>query len=476
MLATLRPASVQAASRVAVRSDVRVSVWLPTTCLAARWLVVLVFAVTSAAGCGEPAGTTDARSRPNLLVFVLDAARVDHFGAYGYARETTPHIDAFAVTATRFTRAISDGSFTFASIAALFTGLPPDRTGLLRARRLDADLALLPETARAEGYRSRGYSENPFVTATFGFDRGFESFETTLDHATWKRDKRHFEHSSSGPGIDAMLDFMGEPSERPFFAYLHLLRPHNPYSPPDGFAGRFGSRETGDGSTATLLALDKRGGEVPPERIDNLRALYDENLAAADATFGRLIAGMSSRGVLDRTIVVLLSDHGEAFLEHDRLLHGSTTFDEMIRIPLLIRIPGQGGGVVDQPVQLAQLGERLGEVLSGSRAAVDLIRTGSGATVSWAMQHERRACVRTRARKLIVDPSDLRVVAYYDLESDPGERNPLPPDREAQRLHAEIEARIREGHASLSRLSRRPAAAIDPDVLEQIRALGYREP
>jgi len=429
------------------------------------------------ASCGEPKGSrAPAPARPNVLLFVLDAARVDHFGAYGYERDTTPHIDAFAAGATRFTHAIADGSFTFASVSALFTGLPPDRTGLLRARRLGPGLTLLPERARAAGYRSRGYSENPFVTSAFGFDRGFGDFQTTLEHAAWKRDNRHFEHSDSRPGIDAMLDFMSEPSDRPFFGYLHLLRPHNPYAPPDDFAGRFGSRNRDeDGSTAALFELDRRGGPLRPERVDNLRALYDENLAVGDAMFGRLVEGMASRGLLDETIVVLLSDHGEAFYEHERLLHGSTPFEEVIRIPLLIRIPGHGGGVVDQPLQLAQLGERLADVVSGSQPPLDLIRVPAGArgaTVSWAMQHERRACLRDRGRKLIVDTRTLEVVAYYDLEADPGEQKSLPLDRRGEQLLAEITARIRGGHASLSRP---PAAAIDRDVLEQIRALGYAE-
>jgi hypothetical protein len=146
----------------------------------------------------------------------------------------------------------------------------------------------------------------------------------------------------------------------------------------------------------------------------------------------------------------------------------------MIRIPLLIRIPGDAGGTVDAPVQLAQLGKRLGDVVSGSIPPIDLIRARSehGATVSWAMQHERRACIRTRGRKLIVDTGDLSVVAYYDLVADPGEQNALPLDREGERLLAEIETRIRAGHPSLSRP---PAIAIDPGVLDQIRALGYVE-
>ena len=424
-------------------------------------------------GCGETSGLP---ARPNILLFVLDAARVDHFGAYVYPRDTTPHIDAFADGSTRFTQAIADGSFTFASVSALFSGLPPDRTGLLKARRLGDELTLLPEVARRSGYRTCGYSENPYVTPTFGFDRGFDVFDAALAYRDFKRDVRGFEHVDSSPGIDAILSFMSDASERPFFAYVHLLRPHNPYAPPDGFAGRFGSHDSrADGSTRRLLAVDKRKGNVSPERLDNIRALCDESLAAGDTSFGRLVDGMKARGLLDDAVVVLLSDHGEAFLEHGRLLHGTTTFDEMIRIPLLIRIPGYRGGAVDQPLQLARLGELLEEVVSGSRSALDLVRARAGEeseTISWAMQHEHRACVRTKDRKLIVNTETLEALAYYDLETDPGERLPMPLDSEGERLLTEIESRILNGHASLAHP---PASAIDPELLERIRALGYAE-
>lgn len=442
-------------------------------------LSCLVSCLVSCSDRSDRAASEDATStRPNVLLFVLDAARVDHFGVYGYERNTTPNIDGFAERTTRFTQAISEGSFTFASISSLFSGLPPDRTGLLKARRLGADLTLLGEVAREAGYRTRGYSENPYVTPALGFDRGFDDFDATLAYRDFKRRPRALQHTDASAGIDDMIEFMSTPSEKPFLAYVHLLRPHNPYAPPPDFAGRFGSRNSEtEGSTQHLLALDRRKRPLPPGRLDNLRALYDENLAASDAMFGRLLEGITTASLLDDTVILLMSDHGEGFLEHDRLLHGSTTFDEMIRIPLLVWVPGAEAGVARHPIQLAHVGETLQAILAGAASPSSLLHpseSSPGETVSWTMQHERRACVRSAGRKLVVDPVTLKVAGYYDLEADPGETTSLPLDPlddEGSRLLARMEARLRDGRF----LAKPPTRAIDPELLEQMRALGYVE-
>jgi arylsulfatase len=428
-----------------------------------------------ALGCG--ASEPPIPAQPNIVIFMLDAARADHFGIYGYDRPTTPQIDAFARTATRYTRAVAEGSFTFASASALFSGLPPDRTGLLKARRLGDDLVLFAEIAQRAGYRTHAYSENPYVTAAFGFDRGFQRFDAVLSYQSYRSKLQRFEHSDALPGIDQTLRFMTEEPGVPFLAYVHLLRPHNPYTPPDGFAGRFGSLpKSKDGSTKTLFAIDRSKREAKPRRLANIRALYDENLAYGDAMFGRLLDGMRDRDLLDDTIIIVLSDHGEAFLEHGRLLHGSTTFDEMIRVPLLIRVPGEKARVVDHPVQLADLGRALRDVVTGPGVSLErlvgLRRAVDDPTLSWSLLDYHRVCARTPRRKLIADTRSLEAVAYYDLESDPGELTTLPLDDEGARLLELLRTRIREGHASLTKSVGRP---LDPALLDHLRALGYTE-
>jgi arylsulfatase len=430
-----------------------------------RWAQLGIAVLACCAGCAAD------RSQPDLVLFVLDAARADHFGCYGYSRDTTPHIDAFAARATRHTGAISEGSFTFASMAALFAGAPPHETGLLAPRPIGAEVELLGEVARAAGYRSWGHSENPFVSAPFGFARGFDSFASAF--GTPGAD------TAPDPqgGVEAALAWLDAGEDAPRFVYLHVLRPHNPYAPSTAHAGRFGSVDAADGSTRSLLALDRDRARLEPGRLANVVALYDENLASADAAFGALIEGLRGRGRLDHTVIVLVADHGEAFGEHGRWLHSTTTHEEMIRIPLIVGVPGAPAAVADGPVQLADLGAALRALVagrSGSREALtSLGRHPDAPTLSWSMPATRRAALRDARRKLVVDSEELEPVALFDLVRDPQERRPIPMDEDGERRLRTLKTILAAGP-----LARGVGAVPRPELplRHQLEALGYVEP
>jgi arylsulfatase len=423
----------------------------------------------------------DVHSRPNsrynVLVFLLDAARADHLGCYGYGRDTTPNIDEFAKTATRYASATSEAAFTFASIAALFTGKPPGRSGLIRARRVDLSFSLLADAARASGYRTYAYSENPFVSKAFGFSRGFEHFEEMFPYEVYLRSVEQFPSFDALAGIERALRFMGSDRGSPFFVYLHLLRPHNPYEPPAGFAGRFGSKPASatDGSTETLLAIDAGRREISPEEMENIIALYDENLFYGDWLFGELHRGVRELGLLADTVIVVLSDHGEAFREHGRMLHSSTVYEEMIRIPLLIHVPELAGGVSTGPVQLADLGMALRAVMTEEDAEpqhLAALTHGAEPTVSWTISRVAQAGVRTPRRKLIVDTRRLLPLGFYDLIADPTEHRSIALDEVGDRLFAAIRAEVlrtkQVGAVSVDRERDRKTA-------QRLRSLGYIE-
>jgi arylsulfatase A-like enzyme len=428
----------------------------------------ILLGVCALFGCRGPA----LPAQPHVVVFLLDAARADHFGSYGYGRDTTPHADAFARGATRYTQAISEGAYTYASIAALFTGQPPERTGLLEARLAERGrFELLAQVARAAGYRTYGYSENPYVSRDFALDEGFDVF----DPAFRGRDPRGLPALDGEAGIDAALDFLAQGDSRPLFAYLHLIRPHNPYAPTPAQAGRFGSHDPAAGSTAALRALDRRGAASARE-LGNTVALYDENLASADAAFGRLIRGLGERGLEDETVVVLASDHGEAFLEHERMLHNTTVYDEMIHVPLLVRVPGQPPGVVDSPVQLADLGAVLRALVRGEAGSAQrltaLARRDDAPTFSWTVPAAARVGVRTREHKLVADARDLGELAVYDLERDPGEQHPLHGSPQAAPLLQQLRERVADGPLA----GPTPVAPrLAPDLERRLEALGYTQ-
>ncbi|TDJ16125.1 MAG: hypothetical protein E2O66_00235 [Deltaproteobacteria bacterium] len=138
--------------------------------------------VALAVGCG-PDEPPPRSNRLNLLVFLLDAARADHFGCYGYERDTTPNIDALAREGVVYETVVAEAASTFASTAAFMTGSSPAESGLLQTTEIPLALKTLGQRATAAGYRTYGYSENPFITSKFGFDRGFEEFVEVFLHA-----------------------------------------------------------------------------------------------------------------------------------------------------------------------------------------------------------------------------------------------------------------------------------------------------
>jgi arylsulfatase len=419
----------------------------------------------------------------SVLLVLLDAARADHFGAYGYERATTPAIDAFAADALRYETVIAEAPFTFLATASLFTAGSPAVTGLVgrSGGRIPASLSLITEAARESGFATVGYSENPYITEYFGFHRGFDVFEEAFPVSLHLKRGQLADDFDSGARLDAILDQAVSDPSRPFFLYAHLLRPHAPYAPPAPFAGRFGSKreQRALGESRALEALDARGPPFDPMTLEALVALYDENLAYSDALFARLLSGLEARGRLDRTIVILTSDHGEAFGEQGRLLHSTQLHDPMLRIPLVVRVPGARSGVESRPVQLADLGRALetyfADPVEGSafrRLGHD--RVEDAPLYSWTNAKTHLVAARTPTRKLVIDAATRRIVAYYDLMADRNEQRSIPLDPAGRALAPLLQAKIDQWVGLPVRIETDPE--LDPEKRRQLEALGYLEP
>jgi arylsulfatase A-like enzyme len=413
-------------------------------------LPAVVAASMSLLSCGRQ----ESSQKPprNVLIFVFDAARADHFGCYGYDRDTTPNVDRFARRAFRFEKAFSEASFTFGSLAALMTGAYPPRSGLLDPQRISEEHQTLAEMAHDHGMRTMAYSENPFFTSELRMDQGFDEFVEAFPYEAFEASATRFPTFESETGIRRVLDWIDEGGGVPFFALVQVLRPHNPYAAPPPFAGRFGSSENERdlGLTETLLAIDKGDRTVDEEEMSEIVKLYDENLAYADSLFGRLLEGLERRKLMENTVVVVLSDHGEAFQEHGHMLHTSTVYDEMTHVPLLIHWPGRETGVVSTfQVQLTDVTRTLFDHLLGTGGSdylqgVSLMPFLRGKTTekqrvvySWTMEHYGSVAARAPDYKLVIQRSpqhETTRLELYDLSSDPGETRPIVDSPSANRL------------------------------------------
>jgi len=311
----------------------------------------------------------------NALVILIDTLRPDHLGSYGYGRPVSPNLDRLAATGVRFESAWSSSSWTVPAVASLFSGLPLSRHGATAIDRPFTTGPTLAAEARAAGMVTAGFSANYLVSELYGFDRGFDLFvseRSGLVHPVLALT------SGTTPGrllrrladLDRMaasraLTWLDAHRDDHFFLYLHLYAPHRPYDPPAAWRERF----VDAGYNGTVYQGAERGGTLPPEALRNVLERYDAEIAHADALTGEVLDRLDELGLEDSTLVVVLSDHGEAFGEHGRWGHGQSLYVDETRIPLIARIPGGAVGyVAAEPVSLIDLHATLREVLVAGAA------------------------------------------------------------------------------------------------------------
>jgi arylsulfatase A-like enzyme len=281
---------------------------------------------------GSPAITTDGAKAPLVIVYLVDTLRADHTGVYGYARDTTPQLDAFAKDAVVFDAAVAHASWTKPSVASLMTSLLPGQHKAVQLRDpLDLGLVTLPEMMQAKGYTTGAAVANAVVFLPgSNFEQGFDVF-TGLHGPKG--------HASKDVGaevvVDAALRFLDARRGLPTFLYVHTMDPHVPYTPPAPFDRMFEPHPI-EGHPG----VDPRTDYKEPLDRERMIAQYDGDVAYGDQEFGRFVRELKARGLYDDALVVFLADHGEEFLDHGKWLHGRSVFDELIRIPLLVKFPG----------------------------------------------------------------------------------------------------------------------------------------
>jgi arylsulfatase len=303
-------------------------------------IVLCSFAILGFLGCGEPPPD----SRPaNVLLILIDTLRADHLSIYGYERATSPRIDAFGEANLVFEDVRSQAACTSPSVSSLLTSRSP--LTLLDQPKghmgIPREIPSFAEILQAKGYWTVAVSASPIVRKSpseanrFGeFDRGFGLFheDCLVDDASCVN--------------EAALQLLSVVTE-PFFMYLHYMDVHGPYLPPPDFERPF-SKEIHqpqflrEGRAEQLQLVAKRGGvAVSPEEIDHLKDLYDDEIAYLDLHIGKLLDALEERKLSKNTIVVIASDHGEAFGERGYLGHCRVPiFEAMVQTPLIMRIPG----------------------------------------------------------------------------------------------------------------------------------------
>lgn len=468
--------------------------------------------------------TSDTVDRPNLLLIILDTVRADRLPLYGASRQTTPNVDRFAERATVYEDCMSPAPWTLPTHASLFTGLPATTHGCNGLRQaLDPRWTTLAEHLQTAGYQTVGISSNPYLDAARGFDQGFDLWRNPIAGPLAGR----------RPLVRSLRDRFGVPDhaddayatavnrrlahwftqerdpDAPWFAFVNHIEAHAPYDPPSHrlrFATNALRAKWRDADQHFLMQTQALTGRTMLSETDvsELIDLYDDEIAFVDAKVGELLDALEASGELDDTCVVITSDHGEQFGEHGLFDHIYSVDEPLLRVPLIVRWPGQPAAQRDdRPRQTHDVfasftalagvedARPIGSDARDLRDDVDPARERLAALESplisnvatWAarMPHsdyrrfvQDRHALRRGAWKLSAaaeDPSRL-----YDVAADPQElvdRAATVPDT----LDA-LEARLRQHREALEALRLPPgpageAAEVDPAQLERLRALGY---
>jgi arylsulfatase len=421
-----------------------------------------------ATGCGSPS-----TERPNVLLIVVDTLRADHLSCYGYGRETSPSIDRLAAEGWRFEHAISAAPWTTPSIGALLTSRYPSMLGIADVTSaMPPDVPLLAEVLRAEGYATGAVVSHSFCSADWGFGRGFESFDA--DNVLG-----HFGISSRGVTKRA-LEFLEQRASsedaRPFFLWLHYFDPHNQYIPHEehpfpnevGDPGRVGPR-------TPFGKLRRMATSMTPGELAEVVRYYDSEIAFTDRQIGRVLRRLDELGLAGDTVVVLTADHGEELNERGHFGHAYALSDELVHVPLILRIPGEAPRVVREPVSLLDIGPTVLELLglpapegtSSGMLGSSLLSAAKDRTIF--AETSRHANLRAAIKgpwKLVRDLETGEERLYYATEAVP--LADAPP--ELAELRAELDAWILALESSAAAPTE---VEISPELAEQLGELGY---
>ncbi|MCH7825187.1 MAG: sulfatase-like hydrolase/transferase, partial [Acidobacteria bacterium] len=395
----------------------------------------------------------------NVLLITVDTIRADRLGAYGFEGIDTPIIDSLAARGVTFTRAYSPTPLTLPSHASIFSGTFPPYHGVRDngAFAVPAELTLMAEVFQANGFATAAFVGAFVLDSRFGLDQGFESYfddfelprQNIIGLGTVQRPAEEV--------IDAALEWLEGEGGLPFFLWVHLYDPHTPYAPPEPYRSEYAGKP------------------------------YLGEIAYTDAQIGRLLEGLSGRGVAADTFVVVVGDHGESLGEHGEIEHGFFVYEESIHVPLIISLPfaqlhgvrrSQLVSLVDiMPTVLEMSGLDLPPALQG----LSLVPLFSGQPDDWRQYvysetfypryhfgWSELQAVQDERYKLILSPEP----ELYDLLDDPDESNNLAAERVS--VFATLE---REAEAMIAAYGegggRAQVVEIDEDTRQSLAALGY---
>ncbi|UCG33003.1 MAG: sulfatase [Phycisphaerales bacterium] len=281
----------------------------------------------------------------HVIIVLVDTTRRDSFGCYGATRPVTPRMDAIAAEGVRFDNAIAQSSWTLPTVTTILTGTYPSIHGAegkftgeanTSFHRSRDEIAHGPELLSGHGFKTHGIVNAGFLDPVLGIERGFMVYDYFPSY-NWRVRR-------ADKSVDAALEFFQKNQRKNTFTFLHLFDPHLNYDPPGEFREMFSKGYTGPFRTLTGPQIQKLIAEKWTPEVEGrnyLRGEYDAEILFMDREIGRLVDGLRALALYDRTMLIIVADHGEEFWDHGGFEHGHTMYEELIRVALIVKLPSR---------------------------------------------------------------------------------------------------------------------------------------
>lgn len=440
------------------------------------------------------------RDQGPVILIVVDALRPDRMSAYGFHRPTTPILKGLADEGLVFTNFFVNGNWTRPTTASMLTGLLPASHGVENERdKLAQDFVTIAEVLKGAGVPTGAVVGNGNAGSAFGLGKGFDFYADTVKH--WKG------LPSAEQVVELAIPFVRAHRDQPFFLMLFFVDPHDPYRAPGDFENMF----VEDTSVRLIRRPHWELGRYSASEIERMKATYDGAVRYTDQTIGRLFDSLRALGLYDRSTILVTADHGEAFGEHGVYLHSHHLYDEIVRVPLIMKTPkmsvrGAYNHFLFETIDLfPTIADLYGVAQPKGLPGVSLVRHVAQPHLNdprRAVISEfnnfgiRRRMIRTYREKVIyAEPADRKEfmatvgnpallpsvsfdeerIQFFDLGLDPFERKDIhSPELAKQPRFQTLLKKIKRYRSQRPKRPVPPIAeSLDPETLRDLRALGY---
>jgi arylsulfatase A-like enzyme len=414
----------------------------------------------------------------NVIMVLLDALRPDHLSAYGYEKKTSPNIDELSKDGIIFKNAFTQSTFTREAVASLLSALYPLTHNVGYVNKMSDEIIALPEVMKLFNYKTVAFTSNGFINKDCGILQGFDEIYELFRKEFWGP------HNST-PGesfIPYIDDWLFNKYKDKYFLFLHFMQPHEPYKAPQSFK-IFSSddpKSVLDGSTYNRNKVKERGIPITSNDVMHMKHLYDDNIYYIDYVVGKLLHKLKLLDLYDNTMVILLSDHGEEFMEHGGFSHSMHLYDECLHFTLIIKMPQNmyKGKEIKSLVQLIDIPNTILEAvginktIGQGKSLMPLLKEHSNTEVHNAIFASRKSFIGLRTHRYkYIENINSNGVELYDLLTDPLEQvNIVDKNPEIAKQMSELLKGWRQNQKAYVP---KGSEEIDEQTKEILRSLGY---